>query len=237
MNLIEEFKAFQEASRRQRLSANARSLYVALLGEFYSAGYVEELALSNVYLQELSGIRSTNSFASARAALQNVGLIHHKKGVYRLQESGKATETGVKGRGFNKYTRTKAKEKDGDGDAREPQPQKFLKAALSGFQKPPVELDAGVLEVWKRCEGVEPDYAKAEGLKRFEVRYGADLLKEAILKAKQDDRWGYLTLGYVKLKLEQLREGLPRNEVSKVAVTTIAAESWEDAALEKILEA
>ena len=84
MTLIDHYNWFQGLSRRENLSANARSLYFAILGEFNEARYPAELKLSNEYLQHLSGIKSSASFDSARNALLNAGAIKSKKRVYKL---------------------------------------------------------------------------------------------------------------------------------------------------------
>ena len=87
MTLIDHYNWFQGLSRRENLSANARSLYFAILGEFNEARYPAELKLSNEYLQHLSGINSSASFNSARNALLNAGAIQSQKRVYKLTGS------------------------------------------------------------------------------------------------------------------------------------------------------
>ena len=88
MNLMDCFNVFQKVSKALRLSPNARSLYIAILGEFNSARYPEALDIPNALLRHLSGInldgKSDSSFQSARNALQNAGLIKHKNQVYKL---------------------------------------------------------------------------------------------------------------------------------------------------------
>ncbi len=81
-------------------SANARSLFFAILGEFNAARYPSELILRNGSLQQLSGIRASSSFDAARNALINAGAIKHKREVYRLGEfAGKPVEESWKNRG------------------------------------------------------------------------------------------------------------------------------------------
>lgn len=84
MSLIDQFNIFQAVSKNLGLSANARSLYIAILGEFNGARYPEALKLSNSLLQDISGINSESSFHSARNALMNAKLVQHKKQVYKL---------------------------------------------------------------------------------------------------------------------------------------------------------
>ena len=84
MKLTEYLKEFQVVSARNHFSANARSLYLALLLEFDRAFYPEQLFLLNGYLQEISGITATSSLDSARTKLVSCKLITHKKNYYGL---------------------------------------------------------------------------------------------------------------------------------------------------------
>ena len=88
MNLMDCFNAFQKVTKALKLSANARSLYIAILGEFNSARYPAVLNIPNALLRHLSSInlegKSDSSFQSARNALQNAGLIKYKKELYQL---------------------------------------------------------------------------------------------------------------------------------------------------------
>ena len=99
MTLIDYFNAFQVLNQGRQFSANARSLYYAVLGEFNSARYPLELKLQNGYLQHLSGIPAASSFDVARNTLINAGVISHKRGVYRLGELEKPVEKSWKNDG------------------------------------------------------------------------------------------------------------------------------------------
>lgn len=105
MKLLEYFKEFQAVSVGRHFSANARSLYYALLEEFDAAFYPAEMFIRNTRLQDIAGINSTHSFDSARNALINAKLITHKKQYYKLlppqtaesvgKVDGKSLESGL----------------------------------------------------------------------------------------------------------------------------------------------
>ena len=126
MTLIDYFNSFQEVSQRLGLSANARSLYFAILAEFNRLRFPQKLKLTNIYLQQVSSITSSHSFSSARNALQNAGVIRQKKGVYELlsvetlrKESGNFAERTRKDfTGLLTFPQPikKEKEKEGEGE-------------------------------------------------------------------------------------------------------------------------
>lgn len=84
MTLIDHFNAFQRFCEIRNFTANARSLYYALLGEFNKCRFPTELQLCNSYLQQLSGIASRSSFDAARNVLISTNIITHKRGKYTL---------------------------------------------------------------------------------------------------------------------------------------------------------
>lgn len=87
MTLIDYFNSFQDVSQLEGLSANARSLYYAILSEFNRLRFPPKLKIANVYLQQVSSITSTASFKSARNALLNAKVITCQKRVYTLETS------------------------------------------------------------------------------------------------------------------------------------------------------
>lgn len=162
MGLIDYFNVFQNITKGLKLSANARSLYIAILGEFNSARYPETLGLANRGLQEISGIRSDSSFHSARNALINAGLIAVKKNFYRLT----ATAPSVRAPDKNAELQSEV-------TAKEPEVKKFSQESLS-VNSPEV------LKAWYDNKGEKLAGGKALGLIRDEKLYGADAVIKAI---------------------------------------------------------
>lgn len=88
VSMIGCFNAFQKVSKVKGLSAEVRSLYYTLLGEFNENEFPTELTLGNALLQELAGL-SSHQLDTARAVLLNLGVITYqrgKRGLYTLVE-------------------------------------------------------------------------------------------------------------------------------------------------------
>ena len=88
-SLIDYEKGFHIQSKILCLSANARSLYQAILMEFNQEYYPAELPLPSVYLKQISGIHSSSSFINARKTLIEHGFIFCEDQTYRLPRSEK----------------------------------------------------------------------------------------------------------------------------------------------------
>ena len=74
MNLIESFNAFDSWTRLNTLSANQRSLYIAILQLWNAAGRPEYSSIPEQKLTELSGL-SKKTFYNVRNQLEEFGLI------------------------------------------------------------------------------------------------------------------------------------------------------------------
>ena len=88
-SLIDHFRTFHSLSKEYDLSAGARSVYFALLGEFNAAYWPDELRISDRQMQELSGVKSVATVHDARNLLKSLKLIDFRKGknrktIYRL---------------------------------------------------------------------------------------------------------------------------------------------------------
>ena len=88
-SLIDHFRTFHILSKEYDLSAGARSVYFALLGEFNAAYWPDELRISDRQMQELSGVKSVATVHDARNLLKSLKLIDFRKGknrktIYRL---------------------------------------------------------------------------------------------------------------------------------------------------------
>lgn len=81
--LIDHFRMFHELSKEYELSASARSVYFALLGEFNAAFWPDELKISDRSMLELSGVKSTATVHDARNLLKLMNLIDFRKGKNR----------------------------------------------------------------------------------------------------------------------------------------------------------
>ena len=89
ITLIDYFRSFHVCSKEYELSATARSVYFALLGEFNAAYWKDELIISDRQMLELSGVKSVATIHDARNLLKSLGFIDFRKGknrksVYRL---------------------------------------------------------------------------------------------------------------------------------------------------------
>ena len=71
-SLIDHFRTFHNLSKEYDLSAGARSVYFALLGEFNAAYWPEELRISDRQMQELSGVKSVATIHDARNLLKSL---------------------------------------------------------------------------------------------------------------------------------------------------------------------
>ena len=141
MTLIDHYNAFQRVSKIQGFTANVRSLYFALLGEFNELRFPSELVLESTYLQHLSGIRSTSSFNEARGVLISAGLIKYHK--YNSQRQSYAL--------VDTYEKTEVK---GCRKSNEPK---------ANLNRSPSESRLGVLTVPKPTETDKEKDRNAEG--------------------------------------------------------------------------
>lgn len=228
MNLIDCFNTFQDVTKSLKLSANARSLYIAILGEFNSARYPEVLGITNRVLQDMSGINSESSFHSARNALINANLIAHKKQAYKLTPEA-ALE--------------KLKSRFGDdleptwsllGDSLEPPKSTSHSINLKKNKKEEDEERATpapaffnnnmnapeVQEMWFKCEGENIPYAMAQTLYELEKIHGVDFAKDVVFTASAENKQPKITLNYLKtIANNKLKGG---EKVGKVE-----SENWE----------
>lgn len=214
----DRLKAFQELNKRKQFSANARSLYLELVWSFEGEG--DELKLGNRLLQERSGIQSSRSFDAARSALINAGLIRHKNQVYSLGENsvetewksgGKAVENS--GSGFiveqsntnlknkkNKTTTTTtttcASEGTSDGGDEKPTGQ----TALSR-NSPAVEKE------WFMWNNAHLKGGDALELIQLENLYGTEKVVAAIHAAGCADKYGKITMNFLKKVLARIVNG------------------------------
>lgn len=229
MTLVDPFNTFQKVSKRLKLSANARSLYIAILGEFNSAMFPETLNLSNAYLRDISGVNADSSFFSARNAITNCKLIRHKNQVYRLtpekalvfvqgkdnallkppcSKLGEGLEPACSKLGasleFSKFTFLKNKkevEVDKDKETTTTTTTVSAHARENGFNSVEVQ------ETWFRCEGQAIPGGMAYGLHELEKVYGVEALCKAILTASQNNKEHRLTFNFLKAVLKKQEGG------------------------------
>lgn len=219
MTLIDHFNAFQRVSKTRGFTANVRSLYYALLGEFNELMYPSELVLENTYLQHLSGIRSTSSFDAARGVLINAGLIkYHKinpqRQRYELVEPHEKTEA----KGFRKSTENEPKMNRKPAESRlglltvhnqtkqTPQEKDKDKDAEGDAPAPATMLSVNskeVLEAWRLWGGQTLYGGHALTLIEYERKYGKAKLLEAIVKAGRADKKGVISLDFLEKILER----------------------------------
>lgn len=232
MTLIDYFNAFRAVSKIHRLSANARSLYIAILGEFNSLQYPPTLKLQNTDLQHLSGINSTCSFDSARNALINAELISHKKQIYSLKDSRNSLENfqkdfrnsleRVQKDSFNSMSISKnniEKEKEEEKDARAYTREETTNTATFNNLN-----SAEVQEMWFRCEGERIPGGIAFGLYELEQLHGTASLCKAIMAASQANTQPRLSFNFVKAVLERQQKGESKNARTDARAV---AEAWE----------
>lgn len=215
MGLIEQFKAFQVRSRKKHLSANSRSLYIALLEEFNAAFFPEEMFFENPYLQQLSGIKAASSFDVARTCLINAGLIAHKNRVYRLLEAGETAPQKSYGK-----TVEKSRKNDGNSDGsinveqtektktktqdqpqprmREEVPEKDADTGTLKILKTAQDLSKAVKQEWLEWNGTPLNMGITLELIRLETEMGTNALVELIRKAGRGDKFGTLTIQFLK---------------------------------------
>lgn len=231
MTLIDYFNAFQVRSQGLGLTANARSLYFAILGEFNKSQYPAQLKLGNAYLQHLSGITSSHSFDSARNTLINSGLVSHKKQVYTLEtlgkEQGKLAETLREEQGKSAERFGKASlgippsipmpiEKE-----KEREKTKTTTTATARAREGNGANSVEVQQMWFRCEGQQIPGSMIYALYELEQLHGTENLCKAILTASQNNKENRLTLNFLKAVLEKQLKGGNKN------VGTSEPESWE----------
>ena len=219
---------FQVLSRKKHFSANARSLYYAILEEFNGAFYPEEMYLMNTHLQQMSGINSTHSFDSARTALINAELITHKAQHYRLltvKTEGKPTETEGKTDGkqaeMSIVPNSNLKIENEDKDKKE---EKETPARESISQN-----SEEVLKTWYDCEGERLFGSKSQSLIYDENTYGKEAVVQAIKTASKTnnyEKFRKVTYNYYKKILENQQKEGENNDGGRNA-EEIASESWE----------
>ncbi len=233
MTLIDHFNAFQGLSKRFELSANARSLYFAVLGEFNATQYPMTLKLSNQLLQHLSGITSTHSFDTARTALINAGAIKHKKLVYSLPEHyGKFPEIAGKLQGNFAETERKfsgnsaeifgkdsldstflevypeEKEKDKNKEKEE---KITTTTATAGAREKLSTNSEEVKQAWFLAEGENLRGYNALDLIQLENQYGTDAVVNAIHEAHRANTQPRLHYNFLKAVIERRQKGGTRN--------------------------
>ena len=218
MTLIDCFNTFQNVAKSLKLSANARSLYIAILGEFNSARYPDTLSITNRVLQDISGINAESSFHSARNALLNADLIRHKKHVYQLtpeaaleklcRRRGATLETpwsqlGV-GLEFSNTTTNPITipkiEKEIEKDEEDAPAQNFSNL-----------VSTEVLTAWKKYRGEKLDGGKIFGLHDCEKLRGTEDVIQAIKTASESNNYAefpYITYNYFKRILENQQKGV-----------------------------
>ena len=221
MTLIDYFNAFQAVTKAHRFSANARSLYFAILGEFNSLQYPTALKLYNTDLQKLSGINSTSAFDSARTALINANLISHKKQVYSLKDCRNISETIKKEfrntlESFEKaalvstslevYPEEKDKEKN---IKKENTTTAATARAREGFLK---EISPKIAETWLNYEGEKLNAGQMIDLYGLEQLYGSDAVVKAIIAASRSNTRPRLSYNFLKAFLENQQKGATTND-------------------------
>ena len=82
-SLIDFVRAFHAYSKKHELTANTRSLYYALLGEFNAGFWSQELCFSDRTMQTLAGVKSLHGIHDAKSALKMMGLIDFRPGKNR----------------------------------------------------------------------------------------------------------------------------------------------------------
>ena len=234
-SLIDHFNAFHIRSQELELSANARSLFFAILGEFNKAQYPAHIKIQNTYLQHLSGIKSTCSFSSDRNALINAGLISHSNQVYTLEtfqkdnrntlesyqkgsrkvlereqkDFRKVVESPLNTTSMSKITIEKEKEIEIEEEGESPAPARENLSTNS----------TEVLKAWYGNKGEQLAGAKAFALIQDEKLYGTEAVIKAIETASTTNNYEAfpkVTYTYFKIKLEdQLKGGKPNGNSSR----------------------
>jgi len=227
MNLIGYFNAFHVVTQEAGLSANARSLYFAILGEFNRAGYPAELRLSNGYVQNLSGIRSTHSFNTARIALIERGVIEHKSQVYRLKEVTGQT---------NGYSREIERKTNGNLAENEGKTPLVTPGSINNVEKEKdlekkenenARASSEILMTWYKYKGEKLIAGKLYGFTELEKRYGAEVIINAIKISSEKNNYAkfpFVTYQFFKIILEKERRG----ENSKKIYKNVESEDWEN---------
>jgi hypothetical protein len=195
----------QVVSDRKRFSANVRSLYFAILGEFNKAGtgahFPVEMFLRNDGLQYLSGIKASSSFDAARNALINAKLITHKGGLYSLcGVENKCIPTGNVVENAKSTFEVK-KIKDKKREDQNINPDSNSACASTG------SVSAEVARAWERWENRKMKGGEIYKLWEYETLYGTAAVVSAIDTAGENDKYDHLTMNYIQaiLKKKQLQ--------------------------------
>ena len=213
MTLIDYFNEFQEVSNAKHFSANARSLYYAILSEFNRLRYPFELKLRNTYLQDMSGINSTASFDSARNALLNAKLITHKKQVYRLvdssqkpaekvlkQERKNAERVLKESEGLLPIPNLTLTEKEKDEDAREASTSTKKDKGQLNLSK----CSAAVIQTWRDYVDRPLPPGMEMELVQYENALDTEKVVDTIKKAARSNKWDGVSFSYLKKSLDNL---------------------------------
>lgn len=197
MTLIDYFNAFQAFSTVKNLSANARVLYYAILGEFNKHRYPDDLQLPNDYLLYLSGISSRSAFETARTSLINHKVIYHKRGHYQLGNIVKATANDT-------AIRYELPPRDNVVVMKIP---KQAEPAKEPMFKDNGWVSAESQKTWFDCEKQEMNSATMQKLYPLEKMFGTKAVCDAILEASARNQRDKLTYNYVEKILQSQVKG------------------------------
>lgn len=211
MTLIDCFNTFQSVSKSLKLSANARSLYYAILGEFNSARYPDTLSITNRVLQDMSGIKAESSFFSARNALANAQLIRHKKQVYQLTPDaameklrnrvGVHAESTWSRLGVGlEFSNSTSNSITIPKNRKEIEKTTAAARTREGFLK---EISPAIAETWFKYEGERLNGGQMLDLYGLEKIYGADAVVDAIIEASRSNKYPRLSYAFLKAVLEK----------------------------------
>lgn len=264
MNLMDCFNTFQNVSKAMRLSPNARSLYIAILGEFNSARYPETLNLSNSLLRDMSGInlegKSDSSFHSARNALQNAGLIKHKQQVYQLTPNVAEEKLAKR---FEKLMNTpctlprdsveSAWRQVGDSlegsrfisttlDKEEVEKENRREEEDAQARVTLSKVSEEVERAWTKCKGSKLDGQQMIYLTSVENARGSNFLVNAIETASMKNDYGKfpnVTFTFLKMTIEDKLKGSDKNDTRRNdsrtgSVATTAMPEWESREFDEV---
>ena len=234
MTLIDHFNAFQTCCECRNFTANARSLYYAILSEFNKRRFPEELKLSNCYLQEASGITARSSFDAARNVLISTNVIKHKHGTYSLVEPIKI---------FNdcgytwEYPKAVANEKTVATPESVPASKETPVTTADDWRVYAKNfLSPEVLEAWSNGKGEALEGYKILDMRNLEKLHGTKkilaAIEDASLSCNYDD-FHKLTYKLFKMKLNNPQNLKPRgnknayNTRNNVTARNVrSAEDW-----------
>ena len=222
MTLIDYFNAFRAVSKIHRLSANARSLYIAILGEFNSLQYPPTLKLQNTDLQHLSGINSTCSFDSARNALINAELISHKKQIYSLKDSRKTLENlqkdfrnSLERVQKDSFSSMSISKNNIEKEIKKDEDEECACARATTTATPAFKdngwVSAEAQETWFDCEKEEMNSATMQKLYPLEQMFGTKAVCDAVIEASARNQLNKLTYNYVEKILQSQMKGESKN--------------------------